>query len=219
MAEKLSFFVAGLGRFGKSVALTLNKMGYDVMGMDISEEVVQSVSDQLGYVVCADAADEKNLRLIGADNCDVAIVAISNLSASLMASLILKEIGVKRIVVRAISEIHGKLLQKIGADKIIYSEREMGVRVAHNLTQPGLLDYIEMDNDITIISIHVPKAWVGKGLKDLDVRQKYNITVAAIKRGSEKFVNPRPDLLMEEDDALIILGDNESVKKITEALN
>jgi len=218
MAEKLSFFVAGLGRFGKSVALTLDKMGYDVMGMDIDEDVVQSVSDQLGYVVCADAADEKNLRLIGADNCDVAIVAISNLSASLMATLILRELGIKRIVVRAISEIHGKLVQKIGADKIIYSEREMGVRVAHNLTSPGLLDYIELDNNITVISIHVPKDWVGKGLKDLDVRQKYNINVAAIKRGENMMVNPRPDLLLSGDDTLIILGDNESVKKITDSL-
>ena len=140
------------------------------------------------------------------------------LSASLMTTLLLKEMGVKKIVVKALDPIHGKMLQKIGADKIIYSEKEMGVRVAHNLISPGIVDYIEMENNITILSIHVPQEWVNKSLIDTDVRRKYNITVVAIKRGGDMFVNPRPDMNMKEQDMLIILGDSESVKRVTESL-
>ncbi len=218
MAQKLQFFVAGLGRFGVSVATTLEKMGYDVMAMDSDEEVVQDLSDTLGYVVCADCSDEKNLAAIGAGNADVAVVSIGDLSASLMTTLLLKELGVKKIVVKALNELHGKMLQKIGADKIIYSEKEMGVRVAHNLISPGIVDYIEMENNITILSIHVPKDWVGKTLISSDVRRKYNITVVAIKRDGEMFVNPRPDMQMNANDMLVILGDTESVKRVTVTL-
>lgn len=218
MAQKLQFFVAGLGCFGISVAVTLEKMGYDVMAMDIDEEVVQDLSDTLGYVVCADCSDEKNLAVIGAGNADIAVVSVGDLSASLMTTLLLKEMGVKKIVVKALDPIHGKMLQKIGADKIIYSEKEMGVRVAHNLISPGIVDYIEMENNITILSIHVPQEWVDKSLIDTDVRRKYNITVVAIKRGGDMFVNPRPDMKMKEQDMLIILGDSESVKRVMESL-
>ncbi len=219
MSQKLQFFVAGLGRFGKSVAITLEKMGYDVMAMDIDEDVVQDLSDSLGYVVCADCSDEKNLTSIGAGNADVAVVAVGDLSASLMTTLILKEIGVKKIVVKALDLLHGKMLQKIGADKIIYSENEMGIRVAHNLISPGIVDYIEMENNITILSIHVPEDWVGKSLIDIDVRRKYNITVVAIKREGNMFVNPRPDMQMQDKDMLVILGDSESVRAVTASLD
>ncbi len=215
MEQKLQFFVAGLGRFGESVAVTLDKMGYDVMAMDKDESVVQDLSDQLGYVVCADASDDKNLAAIGAGNADVAVIAIGDLSASLLTTLLLKDMGVKKIVVKALGELHGKMLQKIGADKIIYSEKEMGVRVAHNLTNPGIVDYIEMNNNITILSIRVPDDWIGKNLIDLDVRRKYNITVVAIRRGKETFINPRPDLTMNAEDMLVILGDTASVKEVT----
>lgn len=219
MSQKLQFFVAGLGRFGKSVAITLEKMGYDVMAMDIDEDVVQDLSDSLGYVVCADCSDEKNLTSIGAGNADVAVVAVGDLSASLMTTLILKEIGVKKIVVKALDLLHGKMLQKIGADKIIYSENEMGIRVAHNLISPGIVDYIEMENNITILSIHLPEDWVGKSLIDIDVRRKYNITVVAIKREGNMFVNPRPDMQMQDKDMLVILGDSESVRAVTASLD
>lgn len=219
MEQKLQFFVAGLGRFGESVAVTLDRMGYDVMAMDKDEDVVQDLSDQLGYVVCADASDEKNLNAIGAGNADVAVVAIGDLSASLLTTLLLKDMGVKRIVVKALDELHGKMLQKIGADKIVYSEKEMGIRVAHNLTSPGIVDYIEMNNNITVVTIHIPEAWIGKTLIDLDVRRKYHITVVAIRRQTENFINPRPDMVMQAGDMLVILGDTSSIKEITSRLD
>ncbi len=219
MEQKLQFFVAGLGRFGESVAVTLNKMGYDVMAMDIDENVVQDLSSSLGYVVCADASDEKNLAAIGAGNADVAVVAIGDLSASLLTTLLLKDMGVGRIVVKALDELHGKMLQKIGADKIIYSEKEMGARVAHNLINPGIVDYIELNNDITVLTIHVPADWVGKTLLELDVRRRFHITVVAIRRGEETFINPQPDMVMDRQDMLVILGDTEHVKEITKNLD
>jgi len=218
MEQKLQFFVAGLGRFGQSVALTLDSMGYDVMAMDLDEEIVQDLSDKLGYVVCADAADEKNLASIGAGNADVAVIGIGDLSASLLTTLLLKELGVPKIVVKAVDELHGKMLSKIGADKIIYSEREMGIRVAHNLTNPGIADYIEMNNDITILTIVAPEDWIGKNLITLDVRRKFNINVVAVRRGEDTFINPRPDLDFEKGDQLVILGANESVKEATRKL-
>lgn len=219
MEQKLQFFVAGLGRFGESVAVTLNKMGYDVMAMDIDENVVQDLSSSLGYVVCADASDEKNLAAIGAGNADVAVVAIGDLSASLLTTLLLKDMGVGRIVVKALDELHGKMLQKIGADKIIYSEKEMGARVAHNLINPGIVDYIELNNDITVLTIHVPADWIGKNLLELDVRRRFHITVVAIRRREETFINPQPDMVMGREDMLVILGDTEHVKEVTKNLD
>lgn len=218
MAHKLQFFVAGLGRFGSSVATNLEKMGYDVMAMDSDAERVQGLSDKLGYVVCADCSDEKSLTAIGAGNADVAVISVSDLGASLMCTLLLKDMGVKKIWVKALNTLHGKMLQKIGADKIIYSEQEMGARVAHNLVSPGIIDYIEMENNITIVSIHLPKDWIGKNLIQVDVRRKYNISVAAIKRGDKMMVNPPPDMPMEDKDMLVILGDSGSVRRVTETL-
>lgn len=218
MAQKLQFFIAGLGRFGTSVAMSLEKMGYDVMAMDTDENVVQGLSDTLGYVVCADASDEKNLAAIGAGNADVAVVSIGDLGASLMTTLLLKDMGVKKIIVKALDELHGKMLTKIGADKVIYPDVEMGIRVAHNLISPGIVDYIEMDNNLTILSIRLPKDWTGQTLITLDVRRRYDITVVAIKRNGDVYVNPSPDMPFLEGDMLIILGETERVRKVTEEL-
>lgn len=149
----------------------------------------------------------------------MAVVAIGDLSASLLTTLLLKDMGVKRIVVKALDELHGKMLQKIGADKIVYSEKEMGIRVAHNLTSPGIVDYIEMNNNITVVTIHIPEEWIGKTLIDLDVRRKYHITVVAIRRQTENFINPRPDMVMQAGDMLVILGDTSSIKEITSRLD
>jgi trk system potassium uptake protein len=218
MEKKLQFFVAGLGRFGTSVALTLEKLGYDVMAMDSDEDVVQDLSDQLGYVVCADATDEKNLVAIGAGNADIAVIGIGNIEGSLLATLQLKDMGVKTLVVKALNELHGKMLEKIGADKIIFSEKEMGIRVAHNLTSPGIIDYIEMNNNITILTVQMPKEWVGKNLIEIDARRKYNINVVAVLRGTENMINPAPDMPMQEGDKVTILGDSGNVRKVAQEL-
>ncbi len=216
MEQKLQFFVAGLGRFGQSVALTLDQLGYDVM--DIDEDVVQDLSDRLGYVVCADATEEKNLQAIGAANADVAVIGIGNIEGSLLATLQLKDMGIKTLVVKAINELHGKMLQKIGADKIIYSEKEMGIRVAHNLTSPGIVDYVEMNNNITILTVQLPKEWIGKNLIEIDVRRRYNINVVALLRGEQNFINPPPDMPLLESDMVTILGDNANVRNVTKEL-
>ncbi len=218
MEQKLQFFVAGLGRFGQSVALTLDQLGYDVMAMDIDEDVVQDLSDRLGYVVCADATEEKNLQAIGAGNADVAVIGIGNIEGSLLATLQLKDMGIKTLVVKAINELHGKMLQKIGADKIIYSEKEMGIRVAHNLTSPGIVDYVEMNNNVTILTIRLPKGWIGKNLIQIDARRRYNINVVALLRGEQNFINPPPDMPLLESDMVTILGDKTNVRNVTKEL-
>ena len=145
--KQKQFAVLGLGRFGTSVALTLHELGYQVLGVDSDEEIVQDLSHDLTHVVSADAADENTLRSLGINNYEVVIVGIGALEDNLLTTLNLKEMGVPFVAVKATSAVHGKMLEKIGADKIIYPERDMGKRVAHNLISSSIVDYIEMSNN------------------------------------------------------------------------
>ncbi|WP_443686803.1 potassium channel family protein, partial [Phascolarctobacterium faecium] len=174
------YAVFGLGRFGTSVALTLNELGYQVMGVDTDEDNVQRLAHELTHVVTADSSDERTLRSLGAQNFDVAVVAIGDLEANLL----LKEIGVPVVVVKAINQVHGKMLKKIGADKIVYSERDMGQRVAHNLISNSIVDYIELSDTISLMSITVPPSLAGKNLIESNLRSRYNVNIVAIKHGS-----------------------------------
>ena len=140
-SKRKQFLVAGLGLFGKSVALTLHNMGYDVLGVDIDENVVQDSSSDLSYVVCADASDEKSLKSLPIDDIDVAVVSIGVLESNMMCTLLLKEMGVPMVVAKALNDLHGTMLNKIGADKIVYAEKDMGKRVAHNLVSSSIVDW------------------------------------------------------------------------------
>ena len=173
------YAVFGLGRFGTSVALTLNELGYQVMGVDTDEDNVQRLAHELTHV--ADSSDERTLRSLGAQNFDVAVVAIGDLEANMLTTLLLKEIGVPMVVVKAINQVHGKMLKKIGADKIVYSERDMGQRVAHNLISNSIVDYIELSDTISLMSITVPPSLAGKNLIESNLRSRYNVNIVAIK--------------------------------------
>ena len=152
------FVIIGLGRFGSSLGEELVKLGYEVLGVDRDEEKVQELSHILTHAVVADATEEEVLRSIGARNFDCGVVAIGDdIQASILATILLKDLGVKKVVAKAVSDLHGRVLERVGVDRIIYPERDMGIRVAHQLVSPNLLDYIELSKKYTIAELAVPQ--------------------------------------------------------------
>lgn len=209
------YVVIGCGRFGSSVAKTLYGLGNEVLAIDKDEEKVQEISDSVTHAVQADVMDESVLRELGIKNFDIVVVSIgSDLEASIMATLIAKELGVKTVIAKAQSDLHGKVLSKIGADKVVFPERDMGVRVAHNLVSTNILDFIELSPDYSIVEITAIPEWENKTLKELRLPTKYGINVMAIKR--EKFINVSPyaDDMILKGDVLVVIGSTEDLKKI-----
>lgn len=216
---KKQFVVIGLGRFGTSVAKTLYTLGNDVLAIDSSDDIVQDISDSVTHSVQIDATDENSLRALGIRNFDVAVITIgSDIQSSTMATLLVKEMGVKYIIAKANTEIHAKVLYKIGADRVVFPERDMGVRVAHNLVSTNILDYIELSPNYSIAEIVTPKIWHGKTLNELSIRANYGINVVALKRGEEINVSPVAEDTIESGDIIVAIGSEEDLTKV-EILN
>nr|WP_300005078.1 TrkA family potassium uptake protein [Tissierella sp.] len=210
-----SFAVIGLGRFGTAVATVLSELGNEVLAIDKDPEVIKEVSSIVTYAVEADVMDEHVLKDLGLGNMDAVVVSIgSDLQSSIMATLLSKELGVSRVVAKAQTELHAKVLKKIGADRIIFPERDMGSRVAHNLTSRNILDYIELSPEFSILEVEALKTWVGKDLKDLRLRNKYGVNVIAVKRGTDINISPKSEDVIKDGDIVIIIGSAEDVKKI-----
>ena len=209
------FAVIGLGRFGSSVAQTLSELGHDVLAVDTNEGAVQSMMNYVTHAVQADAQDEDTLRALGIRNFEVAIVAIGDdVQANILITLMLKEMGVKKVIAKAINLQHGKVLEKIGADKVIYPEKDMGIRLAHQLVSYNVMDFMELAEGYKVIEAKTPLKFVGKTLSALNLRAKYGISVIAIKKADRILVAPGADELIEEDDVLVIVGDNEALKRM-----
>lgn len=209
------FAVIGLGRFGSSVAKTLVEMGYEVLGIDKSGEKIQQLADEVTYVVQANATDPETLKEIGIPEFDVVVVAIGeDIQASIMITLILKEQGVQRVIAKALNVLHGKVLERVGADRIVYPERDMGERVAKSLAGLHILDYFELDPDTSIVELIAPKELIGKTLRELDLRKKYGVNVVCVKKGSEMDLLPEATTTIEEGDVLVLSGKNEQLDKL-----
>ncbi len=210
------FAVIGLGKFGASVACTLAKLGCQVLAVDIDEDKVQRVADEVTHAVSADATDEDTLRALGIRNFDVAIVTIGHdVLSSILTCLILKDLGVAYVVGKATDELHGKLLEKIGVEKVVYPERDMGARLANALTSSNILELIELSPDYGIAEIIASPELVSKSLRDLNLRARFGVNIVAIRRGdSEVRVSPGPDDVIEEGDVLLALGSTESLGRL-----
>lgn len=210
------FIVVGCGRFGSSVARTLYQMGHDVLAIDADEDIVQHISEHVTHAVQADATDENSLRALGIRNFDVAVITIgADIQSSVMATLIVKELGIKYVVSKAQNEMHAKVLYKIGADRVVFPERDMGVRVAHNLVSSNILDYIELAPDFSIMEISALKEWHGKTLQDLNIRAKYGINVMALKKKNNEInVSPIARDVIEEGDIMVVIGHNNDLMKL-----
>lgn len=219
------FAVIGLGRFGESVAKVLAKKGYQVLAIDVKEQITQGISDEVTQAVCLDATDEKALRSVGVDTVDVAIVGVgTNLEASILITLNLKEIGIKEIVCKAVNADHRKVLEKIGATKVIQPEREMGTRVANSLISTSVIEHIELSDESSIVELIPPKEFIGKNLREIDVRAAFGLNVIAVKRkipsASKKEeaesvnVCPRAEDIINKGDILVVVGSNANIEKI-----
>ncbi|QAY66803.1 potassium channel family protein [Paenibacillus protaetiae] len=214
MAKK-QFAVIGIGRFGSSVAKVLAEMDYEVLAIDADEDRVREVADFVTHAVTADSTDEDAMRSLGIRNFDVVVVAIGqDIQASILTTLIMKDLGVPVIIAKAQNELHGKVLGKIGADKVIHPERDMGSRVAHNLVSPNIMDYIELSDEYSIIELKAPAQMIGKSLKQLDVRAVYKCNVMAIKTGSSMNIAPNADDLIAENNVLVIVGRNKDLSQL-----
>lgn len=210
-----SFAVIGCGRFGSSLARTLYELGHEVMALDANEEIIQELSDEVTHGVVVDVMDEFALKELGLSNFDVVVVSIgSNIEASIMATIIVKELGAKKVIAKASSDFQGKILAKVGADKVIFPERDMGVRVAHNLVSTNILEFIELSPDYGIIEIAALMTWVGKSLNHLQLPSKHKINIIAIKNKDTINITPESDYVIKEDDTLVVIASTNAINKI-----
>ncbi|WCK55978.1 TrkA family potassium uptake protein [Aneurinibacillus sp. Ricciae_BoGa-3] len=218
MSQK-SFAVIGLGRFGSSVVHYLHSSGYEVMAIDENEERVQMHADNATHAVQADSTDEQALQEIGIRNFDVVVVAIGvDIQANILTTLLLKELGVKRIVAKAQNPRHGQVLYKVGADRVVFPERDMGIRVAHNLISPNVLDFVELSPDYSVAEVSASEKMDGKTLIELNVRANFGVNVIAIKTNHKFNIAPSPEDTIHKGDLLIVIGHNEDLKRFEEEI-
>lgn len=212
---KKQFAVLGLGSFGTSVAVTLQRLGCDVVAVDYDMERIDDIADKVTYAMQGDIGDENLLRSLGTKNFDGIVVASSeNLEGSILATLEAKEMGIPYILCKAHDERHAQVLRKVGADAVVFPEEEMGRKIAKNLLSANLADWIELSSDYSIVETAVPVRWIGKTLKELDVRRTHEINVVGIKRENLVEITPDPDVPLEEGMILMLIGSNEALEKI-----
>jgi trk system potassium uptake protein TrkA len=203
--------VIGLGRFGSSVARTLAQQGHEVLGIDIDEVRVTELARVLTQAVTVREVTEEVLISLGVKECDAAVVGMANIEASIIISQILKDFGIKLVVSKAASELHGRVLQRIGVDRIIFPERDMGIRLAHSLVTNTIIDYIELSKDYNIFELATPDKFIGKTLVQAKLRSDYNVNVIAIKRNDNVLVSPGADTVINEHDILVVIGQNNNL--------
>lgn len=212
--KQKQFLVLGLGRFGRSVAKALTDMGHEVMAVDTNSAIVDDVAEEVTQCVQADVTDEEVLRSFDPAGFDAVIVGIgTNVRDSVMVSLLCKEAGAT-VYAKAMDELHGKLLTKLGVDKVIFPERDMAVRLAKSLSNPGMLDFMELAEGISVAEITVPAGWEGKSLVDLDVRRRYNVSIIAIRRGNKLISSPTADTRLLNGDVLLAMGDPDDISTL-----
>ncbi len=210
-----SYMIIGLGRFGSEVATKLHQLGCEVLAVDTVSDRVQQISNDVTHAVVADARDKEVLRALGAANFDCAIVAIGgSLGDSVLATMNVKELGIAKVVCKAHNETHRQVLLKLGADQVVIPEKEQADRLAKSLSSHNVLDYIELSADYGIIEVPAPKTWIGKTLKELNVRAQLGLNILAIKQGSQINVSPAADYAIAQDDIMVVLGDNQALEKV-----
>ena len=214
---KKTYAVIGLGRFGTAVAERLYALGNEVLVVDNNAERVQRMESRVTYAVVADARDEEVLRSLAVRNYDCAVVAVGDdIGNSALITLNLKEIGVKRVICKAQSHVHRKVLEKIGADRVVFPEHEMGVKLAQGLSSSNVLNFIELSEDFGIVETAVPKEWHYETIQNLDVRARYKVNIIAVRRGKDGALNVAPgaSYVIEPGDAVVALGRTEDINHL-----
>src|SRR5829696_2315261 len=212
---KTSVLVIGLGRFGASAARELMKLGHEVLAVDSSETIVNDIAPEVTHAVQLDAADEEALRAIGAAEFDHAIVAISShVEASIYATMALKKLGVRNVIAKAGNPLHGAILERVGANRVAYPEREMGQRVAHSFAVANVLDYLDVAPRFGIVKLLPPESFIGRSLNDLDLSRRLRLTPIALRRGDDVTVNPHADEVVKAGDELILIGRDDRLEEL-----
>lgn len=212
---KKQFIVIGLGRFGSSLVRTLVKNGHEVLAVDKQEQPVENLASLATHAVQADCTDESVLRELGVRNFSHAIVAIGeDMQASILMTLMLKEMNVPQVTAKARNETHGQVLSKVGADNIVYPERDMAVRLGNQLSSDNLIDYIELSADYNLVEFKAPLAMNRKALKDLHIRAKYGCTIMAIKNGNAINISPKAEDEICTGDVLLMIGSNADIRRL-----
>ena len=215
MANKKSYAVIGLGRYGKAVARELLQNGAEVLAIDMDPEVVNAVAQSIPHCKCADVTNPASIKQLGIADMDAAIIAMaSNLEASVMATMLCKEAGVKHVVVKCASPLHQRMLLKIGADQVTFPEHESGVRLAKNLVSAGFVDIAELSEDVSVAELEVKNEWEGKTLIELSLRRKYGINVVGIRKQDKLMINVDPEMPLRKDMTLVVIASKQSLKKL-----
>lgn len=212
-----SFVVIGMGRFGSALAKELTSLGHEVLALDENEEAITRIADYVTHAVIGDAKDENVIRSIGVRNFDCAVVSIAgDIQDSVLVTLMLKDMGVKKVIAKAQSLMHMRVLERIGADQVVFPERDMGQRVAQNLAASNIIDFIELSEDYSIIELTCPKKWLGKTFRELNIRGEYGINVIAVRgsEGKEVTVSPPANYCLMEGDVLIVIGGNNELDEL-----
>ena len=213
-----SYVVIGLGRFGTTLARQLCALGADVLAMDVRSDLVQQVANDVTHAVVGDAQDKEVLRALGVRDLDCAIIAIGDdLAASVLTTMNLKELEVPYIICKAHDETHRRVLEKLGVDRVIIPEQENAQRLARSLNSHNVLDYIELSEEYGILEVPAPKSWIGKTLKELNVRAKLGVNIIAVESGKKTNVSPTADYCIQQGDIMVVLGENyalEAVQKL-----
>jgi trk/ktr system potassium uptake protein len=211
------FIVVGLGRLGISMVGTLDSLGHEVLAIDKREDVIQRLAEELPnvHLVVTDATDEATVRGLNVEGFDAAAVMIgeNHVEACILATATLKEVGVPRIVARATGGIHARVLEKVGADRVIQPEREIGEQLARTIASPVLLDYVDLGEDEALIEAQVPRAWLDKSLSELDLSQKLGLTILALKPKGGPGPLPRGDTVLHEGDVLVVGGSKKALDR------
>jgi trk system potassium uptake protein TrkA len=216
LARENQFLVVGLGRFGGALAETLMELGHEVLGVDLDAKTVQDYADVLTHVREADSTNPEAMTQIGAADFSTAVVAIGNdMEASILTTALLADLGIQRVVAKAITRPHGRILERVGADRVVFPERDMGVRVGHTLTG-RTIDYIQLDPGFALVEVTAPREIVGKTLAGAEVRRRYGITVVCIKPAAGTFTYATPDTVVQEGDVLVVAGETARAESFSE---
>ena len=215
MIKNKQFAVLGLGRFGQSIARTLVDNNCDVLCVDKSIEAVNEMSKYASNVTRADVADVHAMAALGLNNFDVVIIAIGeNMEAGIMATLIAKDMGVQTVITKAKNEIQKSILQKVGADKVVLPEKDMGIRIATNLITTNIIDFIALSEQFNIAEVEPRKEWIGVSLKKSNIRAEHRLNIVAIKRNDDIIVSPKAEEIIDKDDILVIIGAINDIQKV-----
>ncbi|MGN1313427.1 MAG: potassium channel family protein [Lachnospiraceae bacterium] len=215
MSISRSYAVFGLGRYGRAVAKELEDNGAEVLAVDIDENIVNDAITEISYCKCADVTEPEVIKQLGIANIDIVIIAMANnLEASVMATMLCKEIGVKTVIAKCANDMNCKILNKVGADRVVFPESESGVRLAKNLLSSGFVDLVELSRDVSLIELEVKPEWEGRSLLELNLRKKYSVNVVAVIQDKNVCINIDPGKPLEKSMKLIVIGNTSGLNKV-----